>query len=262
MPRLSFVIPTLNYAAFLPRCLEACLAQQVEDAEILVVDGGSTDGTQALLAGYGDRIRWISEKDRGQSDAINKGVRLARGEIVAWINADDYYSSPDVLRSVLARFDADPDLDIVYGDGLLVDAAHQPVRSLPAQRDLTPRRILLFAGMVVSQPALFFRRSLFLEIGGVDEKLHLAMDYDLWIRLFERARHVTYLPRVLATTTSHHDAKTIRYMLRQVHEVLRIKRAHAPRFGLSPLEQARLYGGVASMYVYWLAVRLGLKRAA
>src|SRR3954451_3356734 len=99
--RLSFVIPTRNQARFIRKCIDSCLAQAIPDSEIMVVDGLSTDGTQEILASYGDRIRWLSEKDRGQSDALNKGVRQTSGEVIAWINSDDYYPTGNVLGEAL-----------------------------------------------------------------------------------------------------------------------------------------------------------------
>jgi len=260
--RLSFVIPTRNQAHFIRKCIDSCLAQGIADAEVIVVDGLSTDGTQEILRGYGDRIHWASEKDSGQSDALNKGVRKARGDIIAWINSDDYYPSADVLAPVLARFAADPQLDVVYGDGMVVDTEYRTIRRLRAQPALSARSILLFAGAPVSQPSLFFRRELFLQLGGVDESLHWTMDYDLWIRMFERARKAEYMPALLSCTTSHADAKTIHGMLHQIGEVGRIKRRHAGRFDLSGLDRARLWSGFASMYVYWAVARLGLVRVS
>src|SRR4051812_2799638 len=118
---LSFVIPTRNQAQFLRQCIDGCLAQRIPDSEVLVVDGASTDNTREVLESYGDRVRWISEPDRGQSDAINKAIRLARGEMVAWINSDDYYAGPGVIARLLAELDRDPRCDVVYGDGIRVD---------------------------------------------------------------------------------------------------------------------------------------------
>ena len=260
--RLSFVIPTRNHARFIRRCIDRCLAQGVPGSEVVVVDGLSTDGTQEILASYGDRIRWVSEKDRGQSDAINKGVRMSSGAVVAWVNSDDYYPDGSVLPAVLAAFDGDPEVEVVYGDGVIVDAELRPLRALPCRPGLTARDVLLYAGIAVSQPSVFFKRSLFEAVGGVDESLHWTMDYDLWIRMFERARRTSYLPRTLSCTTSHPDAKTIQGMLPQIREVGLVKRRHMARFHLSPAEMVRLVGGWASMYVYWAAVRTGLKRAA
>jgi glycosyltransferase involved in cell wall biosynthesis len=260
--RLSFVVPTRNQAPFIRTCLDACLSQRVQDAEVVVVDGLSDDGTRAILESYGQRVRWVSERDSGQSEALNKGVRMARGEVIAWVNSDDYYPEAMVLPRVLEIFDADPRVDVVYGDGQLVDVNHRPIRPLPAREPLSARAILLFAGAVVSQPSVFFRRSLFLELGGVDEQLHWCMDYELWIRLFARARRVARAPGLLSCTTSHDAAKTVHGMLHQIAEVGLVKRRHAPAFALGPLERLRLHGAWASMYVYWAATRLGLLRAS
>lgn len=260
--RVSYVIPTRNQAPFIRTCIDSCLSQGVADSEVIVVDGASTDGTRDILESYAGRITWVSEPDGGQSEAINKGVHRARGEVIAWINSDDYYPRPGVVARVLAQFEADPIADVVYGDGVLVDAHHGPIRRLPARAPLTARGVLLFAGIAVSQPSVFFRRGLFLDVGGVDEALHWTMDYDLWIRMFERARRSVYLPEVLSHTTSHPDAKTVRGMLRQIHEVGAVKRRHASRFGLRNVETVRMYVGWASMYAYWVATRLGAVRAA
>jgi glycosyltransferase involved in cell wall biosynthesis len=120
--RLSFVIPTYNQARFIGQCIDSCLAQNIPDSEIVVVDGASTDHTRDVLATYGDRIRWVSEKDRGQSDAINKGVRMATGDFVAWINSDDYYAGPHVISRLLRE-----NVDVAYGDGLRVDVDGNPI---------------------------------------------------------------------------------------------------------------------------------------
>lgn len=260
-PRLSFVIPSRNQGRYIRQCLDSCLAQRVPGAEILVMDGASTDDTRAILAAYGDAIRWVSEPDRGQSDAINKGVRAARGEIIAWINSDDYYDADDVLTRVLARFDADRRLDLVYGDGWLVDAAGHRFRRYTS-RDVGRGRALLAHPTAIVQPATFFRRQLFLDVGALREELHWAMDFDLWLRMFPAARAVAYVPETLACLRCHEDAKTYRGMLSQIREVGRLKRQYAPL--LQP-DLATRVGSVvadAKLYVYWAAVRLGLWKAA
>src|ERR1700733_14691878 len=152
--RLSFVIPTRNQARFIEQCIDGCIAQSIPDSEILVIDGASTDDTRAILARYGERIRWISEPDRGQSDAVNKGVRLANGELVAWINSDDYHASAHAIGQLLAAFDADPEVDIAYGDGVRVDvdgARLGPYRARPIQRVAD---IVTHPASFVLQPAL------------------------------------------------------------------------------------------------------------
>ena len=259
--KLSFVIPTRNQAAFIAQCIDGCLAQQIADSEILVVDGASTDHTVEVLRRYGDRIRWISEKDRGQSDAINKGVRLARGELVAWINSDDYYAGSHVVQRLVDAFASDPDLDIAYGDGERVDVEGTylgPYRSRAIDR---VAEIVTHPASFVLQPSLVFRRQLFLDVGGLDDELHYTMDYELWIRMFAAARATRYLPEVIAKARYHSDAKSIAAMGKQIREAYKVKRRSADRLRLGPLDQARMYAGVASLGAYWLAVRLGLKRA-
>jgi GT2 family glycosyltransferase len=260
--RLSFVIPTRNQGRFLRQCIDSCLAQGIADSEVVVVDGASTDDTRDVLASFGDRVRWISEPDRGQSDAVNKSVRLACGELVAWINSDDYYASPRAIARLVAEFDADAALDIAYGDGLRVDergAPLGPYRARPISRVST---IVTHPASFVLQPSLVFRRALFIAVGGVDESLHYTMDYELWIRLFGVARATRYVPEVIACARYHGGAKSIAAMGKQIREASRVKRAAANKLALGPIDRVRMHAGVASMGLYWLAVRLGLKRAA
>lgn len=260
--RLSFVIPTRNQARFLAQCIDGCLAQGIEDSEIVVVDGLSTDGTREVLASYGNRIRWVSEPDRGQSDAINKGVRMARGELVAWINSDDYYASPHAVARLLEAFEAEREVDIVFGNGTRVDVEGREIGAYRARPVRGVAEIVTHPASFVLQPALVFRRQLFLDVGGVDESLHYTMDYELWIRMFAAARRVRYVPDVIACARYHSDAKSIAAMGKQIREVYAVKQAAARRLGLGPLVRARMHAGVATMGLYWAAVRLGLWRAA
>jgi len=259
--KLSFVIPSRNQARFIRRCIDSCLAQGIEDSEILVVDGLSTDGTPGILGTYGDRIRWTSERDSGQGDAVNKGVAAARGDVIAWINSDDAYSGPAVLRAVLDAFDAEPRLELVFGDALVVDELGTTIRRY-RNRAFSSSRELLVSPIGPSQPATFFRRDLFQRVGGLREGLHWALDYDLFLRMFEAARMVRYLPVTLALTTFHHDAKSIRGMLPQIREVARLKREHRRRIPLGLSETVRFWLGLGGLYVYWLVTRLGIRRIA
>jgi glycosyltransferase involved in cell wall biosynthesis len=257
--RLSFVIPTRNQAPFIRRCLDACLAQRIPDSEILVLDGLSSDGTQEILASYGDRLVWTSERDAGQADAVNKGIARARGEVVAWINSDDFYPDDRCLPAVLDAFEKDPEVDVVYGDGLVVTTdgtALRPYRN----RTFASARDLLVSPIGPSQPATFFRRDLFLAAGGLRLDLHYGLDYELWLRMFPRARRIVRLERTLACMTFHADAKSTRAMLPQIREVARVKSQYAR--GLGTFDRLRVRAGVIPLYLYWAAVRTGLRRAA
>lgn len=259
--KVSFVIPTRNQVAFIRRCIDACLAQRVPDAEVLVADGLSTDGTQAVLAAYGDRIRWKSERDGGQSDAVNKAIARAGGDVVAWINSDDYYPADDVVPAVLEAFDSAPGVDVVYGRATAVDRDGRAIRPFQTRRMRRLEDLLVFPTPPATQPAIFFRRELFLQAGGLRTDLHYAMDYDLWLRMFPRAREIRFLDRVLAHATFHADAKSIAHLGDQVRELAMLKRRHRSAFKLGVTDRLRLATGVAELYAYWAAVRLGLRRA-
>jgi glycosyltransferase involved in cell wall biosynthesis len=238
--RVSFVIPTRNQAPYLARCLESCLAQNIDDSEILVRDGGSTDGTVELLRRFDDRIDWVSGPDGGQSAAVNVGVAAARGEVIAWLNSDDYYADEGVMTDVLAAFDADPELDILYGDGVFVDPRGKRLDPFPGVPMPPLTRLLTCPTSVVLQPALFFRRRLFVEAGGLDTSMDLVMDYDLWMRMFPRARRYRYLPRLLACATAHDDAKSFRQVRATVETLDAVKRRYRRQFALTALDRATL----------------------
>ncbi len=259
--KLSFVIPTRNQAGFIRECIDSCLAQNIPDSEILVLDGASTDGTQEVLASYGDKIRWRSQKDRGQSDAINQGIEMAKGELIAWINSDDYYTTSNVIARVLAEFASDPRIDIVYGDGLRVDIAGKPIGPYHAARYIDPATLVACPLTFVLQPCLVFKRALYLDVGGLDEKLHYTMDYDLWLRMFPAARAVRKLDLVIASARYHTDAKSVAAMGKQIREAYAVKRMHAQRLELGKRDHARMLASMGKLWAYWLAVRSGLKSA-
>jgi glycosyltransferase involved in cell wall biosynthesis len=260
--RLSFVIPTRNQARFIGQCIDSCLAQGIADSEIVVVDGASTDDTREVLAGYGDQIRWISEPDRGQSDAVNKGVRMAKGELIAWINSDDYYASHRAIATLLDAFEAEPGVDIAYGNGVRVDVDGKDIGPYRARAVAKVTDIVTHPASFVLQPSLVFRRQLFLDVGGVNEALHYTMDYELWIRMFAAARVTRYIPAVIACARYHQDAKSIAAMGKQIREAWHVKREAAKQLALGAFDHLLMHAGVATMGAYWLAVRFGILRAA
>lgn len=257
-PRVSFVIPTRNHARFIRTCIDSCLAQNLPSFEILVMDGASTDDTVEILKSYGDRVRWVSEPDKGQSDAINKAIKAARGEIIAWINSDDYYPHGDVLKHVLAKFDESPDVDIVYGHGWMVDVDQKKLKRFEAYRINELKEMVIHGRCFVMQPAVFFKRELFLSVGGVASDLHLTMDYDLWMRLFPAARQMRFLDEDLACAVSHADAKSVANSWKQIREMHAVKRRYIPQFGLGKRDWVKLLAGETVIYTYGLAVRTGL----
>jgi glycosyltransferase involved in cell wall biosynthesis len=219
LPLVSVITPSLNQRAFIAQTIESVLSQAYPRLEYLVVDGGSTDGTLDVLRGYGARLRWLSEPDSGQSAAINKGWRMTRGNIVAWLNADDAYL-PGAIQKVAAFFQTHPQIAAVYGDCDYVDADGQLIRPYPT-RPYNYVALVQSASNFIPQPAAFIRRSVMETLGGLDESLHCVMDFDYWLRLgaqFEMA----YLPERLATLRLHASAKSLRAIGQFGPELIRL----------------------------------------
>lgn len=185
-PLFSIVIPTLNQGPFIEDTLLSILWQGYDNVEIIVVDGGSTDETPAVLERYRPWIRvLISEPDRGQSDAINKGFRRASGSILAWLNSDDIYL-PGAFRTVLGCFAADTSGRWVIGSGDIISADQRFLRHVPAREGSEQTLLAIEKDCFLLQQSCFWSASLWQEAGGVDEGLSLLMDYDLWWRFSQR----------------------------------------------------------------------------
>ncbi len=259
--RVSFVVPTRNQARFIRKCLDSCLAQGLTDREILVVDGASEDGTLDILRSYGDKIRFVSEADSGQSEAVNKGIAMAAGDVIAWINSDDYYPHAEVLPRVLTHFARDSSLDIVFGDGQMVDAEGRPFRVYKGRPIASAKQLLVHAHSPLSQPAAFFKKALFERVGGLEADLHYTLDYDLWIRMWLSGARAEYVPEIFACACYHEDAKSIRGMLRQMNETSLLKLRYSSKMSLGAADWLRMSVGIASLYAYWAVTRTGLRRA-
>jgi glycosyltransferase involved in cell wall biosynthesis len=218
-PRLSVVTPTFNSAAYLLATLES-VAAIASPHEHVVVDGGSTDETIELLRSWERRgVRWISEPDRGQTHAVNKGLERARGELVAWINGDDEVV-PEAIDRAIAFFDAHPRCDVVYAgiDFMGADGV--------TQREYRPRgwswhRYLLL-GDYIPTPAILFRRSRYEAVGPLDERWVDAADYDFYLRLMHGAR-VERLPGAHVRFRYHDASKTATDVWRQQDEAQQIR---------------------------------------
>ena len=188
-PTISIVIPIYNAARFIEETIRSILTQDYPALQCIVIDGGSNDGTLDILKKYEDRIKCISEKDKGQSDAINKGLKLAEGEIVTYICADDFYEK-DSLKKVADFFMNNPNHKWVYGKCRIVDENGVEIRKLITwykslwQRKYSYTKLLIMDFM--AQPAVFWRRELIEEIGLLDVNAQMAMEYDYWLRIGDK----------------------------------------------------------------------------
>jgi glycosyltransferase involved in cell wall biosynthesis len=188
--RFSIITPSYNQAAFIQRTIDSVLTQTGDfDLDYRVIDGGSKDGTVDILRGYGSRVAWVSERDDGQIDAINKGLRGATGDIVAWVNSDDVLL-PGALARVAAAFTAHPEVEWVHGRCRIIDEHDRTIRRFVALYKHYRCRHHSFDNLLtenyVSQMAAFWRREVHDAIGYLDPAFDLAFDYDLFLKLAER----------------------------------------------------------------------------
>ena len=204
-PLISIVTPSYNQAQFLGETLKSVADQDYPRVEHIVIDGGSSDGSVDLIRAHAGHLRhWVSEPDRGQSHAINKGFALATGEVLTWLNSDDTFL-PGALATVAGVFAARPDIDFVYGDFVYTDADGRPLRRRHLFKTMSYETLLYHD--YLGQPAVFFRRSLLDKVGVVDEQLHYCMDWDLFLRMWRVCRPL-HVPAVLATYRLDQTAKS------------------------------------------------------
>jgi glycosyltransferase involved in cell wall biosynthesis len=217
------VTPSLNQGRFIEETVRSVLSQDYPRIEYLVVDGGSTDATLATLGRFNGALRWISEPDRGQGAAINKGFRLASGEILGWLNSDDLYE-PQAVSAAVEYLRLHPEHAMVYGDATHVDAEGKEIGPCSYVEPADVHRLIHEVDYIV-QPAAFFRRSAFDAVDGLDESLHWALDYDLWLKM-ARQFPIAYLPRKLARYRLTGENKTAKGRFDRFAELERVGRRH------------------------------------
>ena len=219
-PVVSIITPSYNQAGYMEETIQSVLGQTYPNIEYILIDGGSTDNSLDVIKKYAGKLAyWESVKDKGQTDAINKGFARASGEIIAWLNSDDTLE-PQAVAEAVAFLTNHPEVGLVYGDANYIDEKGRVIGRFPAaQTDLAK----LKRGYVhIPQQASFFRKSLWDQVGPLDDSFFFAMDYDLWTRLAALAE-LQYLPGcVWANFRLHADAKTIAADDRCWPEMLRV----------------------------------------
>ncbi|OQY89535.1 MAG: hypothetical protein B6D38_06435 [Anaerolineae bacterium UTCFX1] len=203
MPLVSIITPSFNQARYLEQTIQSVLGQDHPRIEYIVVDGASTDGSVEIVKKYADKLAWwVSEKDSGQAEAINKGLVRATGEIVAWLNSDDYYL-PGTVSAAVKVFDENPDVVLVYGNMLAVDERGNPFNTL-TYKQLFLQDLLCF--QIIGQPAVFFRRSVLEKAGMLDPTFHFLLDHHLWIRIAGHGK-ILHVDQTWSAARYHAEAK-------------------------------------------------------
>jgi glycosyltransferase involved in cell wall biosynthesis len=268
-PLVSIVTPSLQQARFLPRCIESVLGQDYPHVEYFVRDGGSTDGSVEILKSWGERLKWSSGPDGGQAAAVNAGLQQARGEIVAFLNSDDFLA-PGAVSAAVRALNDHPDVDVVYGRATVVNENGGPIRPFPTRPF---DREIFIEHCFISQPAAFWRKSVHDRFGYFDPKFDHTLDYEFWLRLMCGGAKFLHVDQEWAFASEHAAAKSQRLrgeIFRQIRDLqfrhlgycgrnwweqhlrhLRDERGGAWRALLPGSENQRLYRLAWWPYVLW-----------
>lgn len=225
-PFFTIITPSFNQGRYIGKTIQSVLSQGFNDLEYFVFDGGSTDETITVLQSYGNAIKWVSEQDRGQSHAINKGLTAGRGKVIGWVNSDDIYY-PGALQAVHDIFEEYPEIEILYGMADHIDENDAIIEPYYNEEwDYERLKEICF----ICQPAVFFRRSIVEKFGMLDEDLQFCMDYEYWLRIGKEIP-LYYFKKKIAGSRLHASTKTLRSPV-AVHEeifgMLKKKIGHIP----------------------------------
>jgi glycosyltransferase involved in cell wall biosynthesis len=251
-PLVSVVTPSYNQARYIDETIRSVLEQDYPLVEYIIVDGGSTDGSIEIIQRYVDRLAWwVSEPDKGQTDALNKGFAHARGEILAWLNSDDTYL-PHALSQAVGYLQAHPEVGMVYGDANFIDPDGRVIGKFPARQ--TNYRRLRRGYVHIPQQAAFFRADLWKQVGPLDPSFYFAMDYDLWVRL-ARIAPLKHHPALWANFRLHDSGKSVISDERCWPEMLRVHR----RDGGSWLSWLVFKAKIRPILYAWLPLKARLR---
>jgi len=249
-PLVSIITPSYNQAKYLPDTIESVLRQDYPHVEYGIVDGGSTDGSLQVIQEYADQLDWwVSEPDRGQAEAINKGMARARGSIVAWINSDDIYLPGAIGEAVKAFVTGSPDL--IFGDAITINEGGFPLNPLTF-KDWGLKELMRFR--VICQPAVFLNRSVWRDLGGLDDNFHFMLDHHLWIRV-AAGYNIRHVRETIAASRYHREAKNVAQAAGFSEEIFRIVAWLKKEPGLAPVfqqDKRRILGGAYRLSARYL----------
>jgi len=251
LPLVSIVTPSYNQAPFLEQTIRSVLEQDYPRIEYMIVDGGSTDGSVEIIKKYAERFAWwVSDRDSGQAEAINKGLRRARGEIVAWLNSDDVYL-PGAVSAAVKAFEQKLQTGLVYGNVLAVDEMGHPLNLL-RYGDWGLAGLMEFR--IIGQPSVFMRRQVLEQTGFLDPSYHFLLDHQLWLRMAQIAG-MDYLPKTLSEARFHRQSKNVARAAEFGDEIRRIvdwMRVQPDLALLFSKNETRIRAGAERLEAYYL----------
>lgn len=205
-PKISIVTPSYNQGHFLEETIQSVISQRYPNLEYIIIDGGSTDDSISVIKKYANHITyWVSEKDNGQTDAVNKGFKIATGDIIAWINSDDTYL-PGAFAAVAESFQACT-VDVIYGDYILI--TEQGEEYIKRYEVPFHFNMLVYGVNFIGQPSSFIRRSVLDRFGWPNARLQYAMDLEYWLRISSKGAHFMHIKKFLSNYRLHESSKTI-----------------------------------------------------
>jgi glycosyltransferase involved in cell wall biosynthesis len=206
--KISIITPSFNQAQFIEDTILSVLNQNYPNLEYIIIDGGSKDHSIDIIKKYEDKLHyWISEKDNGQADAVNKGLKIATGEIIGWLNSDDTYL-PNALLKIAETFNKYPNYEVIFGNQVLTDPSGKYLR---VKHELPYNFHRLIYHMFQSQPATFFKRNIIQKIGLLNTALFYTLDYEYFLRIGKKCR-VKHIASLLATYRLHSSSKSSTYL--------------------------------------------------
>jgi len=250
-PKISIVTPSYNQGQYLEETIRSVLLQNYPNLEYIIIDGGSSDNSVEVIKKYEKWLSyWVSEPDRGQSHAINKGLKIVKGEIIGWLNSDDVYMRGAISTAVEYLL-SDHQIAMIYGDCTQTDNASRKISYYKSENYNRNTLIKWWRkSNYIPQPTVFLRKSVFNEVGYLNEKLRFCMDYDLWLRIGEKHLKIFYVPRAIANYRITDTSKTGSQLPLFFHEFEEISKRH--------------WGKITSLgyLYYWFSYLMSFRKAA
>lgn len=224
-PPCSIIIPSFNQCSYIEKTICSLLNQTYPNIELILIDGGSKDNTLEIIDKYKHFFSyWVSEKDKGQSNAINKGLNKASGKYVTWLCSDDILI-PEAISIMVKALEDNPDASLVYGGGVFIDENDNVIKKF-SFTDMTLEKLLYHKHSTIAQPSTLIRMESLKKVGFLDESLSYCMDYDLWIRLIKEGRFINLGDIILSGYRLHNDSKTVGAYTKMALEKIKVNRKY------------------------------------